>query len=100
MFTVEFLDQLAEAVAAKVIARIEQHAAKQSGLSDWLDRYGPMMTRDDVAAALKVSKRHVINMEDAGKVERAPVPGKQVKYETAQIFKLATNKRQRYATSQ
>lgn len=101
MFTAEFLDQLAEIVAAKVVARIEQHAQKQSGLSDWLDRYGPMMTRDDVAAALKVSKRHVINMEDAGKVQRAAVPGKQVKYETAQIFQLATNKQQRrYATSQ
>lgn len=97
MFDPAFLDQLAEIVAAKVVARIEQHAQKRSGLSDWLDRYGPMMTRDDVAAALKVSKRHVINMEESGKVQRANVSGKQVKYETAQIFQLVTNKRQQYA---
>lgn len=97
MFTSEFLDQLAEIVAAKVVARIEQHAQKQSGLSDWLDRYGPMMTRDEVSEALKISKRHLINLEDAGKVQRAAVPGKQVKYETVKIFQLATNKRQQYA---
>lgn len=101
MFTEDFIEDLTARIATKVFTMIEQRAASEkTGLAEWLDRYGPVMTRDEVAAALKMTKRHVINLEEAGKVQRAPAPGKQVKYETAQIFQLATNKRQRYATSQ
>jgi hypothetical protein len=100
MFTAEFLDQLAELVSEKVVAKIESRAKQESnGLSAWLDRYGPVMTRDEAAIALKISKRHIINLEGAGKVERAAVPGKQVKYETAQVYRLAISQQQhkRYA---
>lgn len=96
MFTPEFIEQLTDAIAAKVIERLELHAEKQSGLSEWLDRYGPMMTRKEAAQALKVSERTVYTLEERGKIVRLNVAGKYAKYETASIFKLVTNN-QRYA---
>lgn len=97
MFDATFLDTLADAVAQKVIARLERHAQEKSGLAEWLDRYGPVMTRDEVADALKITKRHVINLEGRGKLARTEAPGKQVKYDTARIFELVTKQQQRYA---
>lgn len=91
MFDPAFLDTLADMVAQKVIDRLERNTADKSGLSKWLELYGPVMTRDEVAMVLKVSKRHVQNLESAGKVRRTDVPGKQVKYETAHIFAVVNS---------
>lgn len=104
MFTPEFLEQLCDIIAAKVFAKIEQRAtAERTGLAEWLDRYGPVMTRDEVAGALKVSKRHVINLEKAGHIPPAVVLGKKALLEKEAVIRYLTNqqqKRQRYATSQ
>lgn len=97
MFDPAFLDQLADVIAGKVIARIEGHVQKQSALSEWIWRYYSIMTREEVAKELKIIKRALINMEYACRLERANLPGREVKYETAKIFELATNRMQRYA---
>lgn len=93
MFTDNFLNDLADMIAGRVIARLERHAEQKSGLSEWLDKYGELMTRDEVATALKVTKRHVINLEQRGKLVRVDVPGKEVKYHTAKIFSIVNSKK-------
>lgn len=98
MFTAEFLEQLADAVAAKVVERIERRASTHAGLSEWLDRYGPTMTREQVADVMKVTYRAIQKMETAGKLHRANSLNKRVTYETEHVFSIVTNgKTKQYA---
>lgn len=92
MFDADFLDSLAASVANKVIERIESR--KDDQLARWvaLYGYGPVMTREEVCAALKISKRYAIMLENKGKLVRADIPGKEAKYDTAHVFELVTKR--------
>lgn len=62
-----------------------------------------MITRDEAADFLRISKRHVINLEKAGHIPPAVVLGKKALLEKEAVIRYLTNqqqKRQRYATSQ
>ena len=83
-----FADRIADKVAAKLAARAEGNSA----LSRLLDQYGPVMTREQVSKTLQVSKRHLQNMEKAGRIVQLPRAGKEATYETEAVYRLMKHK--------
>lgn len=88
----EFANLLASIISQKVLDQLRQDMEADKELHLWVNRYGLTMTREEVAEALKVSKRTVTNLEDRGDIDRVAIDGKQVRYSTAKIYQLATNK--------
>lgn len=76
----------------------------QRQVEELRDRLGKaMITRDEAADFLRISKRHVINLEKAGHIPKAVVLGKKALLEKEAVVRYLTNqqqKRQQYATSQ
>lgn len=85
-----FFDLFADAVADRVLRRIEESQAKAEApiLSDYPD----MMTRKEVSTALRVSVRHVITMTAQGKLGPCKVTGNKALYQKSEIIKFIKSK--------
>lgn len=75
------IKMLAVAVVDEIDRREEDRRLKREILSDLPD----VLTRDDVARELGISKRHVINLEEAGKIPPSTVVGKKATYRKAAV---------------
>jgi hypothetical protein len=78
------IKMLAVAVVDEIERRDEERRMKREILSDMPD----VLSRDQVAAELGISKRHVINLEKAGKIERAEIVGKKSLYRKTAVVAM------------
>lgn len=84
-----FFDLFADAVADRVLRRIAESQAPVPILSEYPD----IMTRKEVATALRVSVRHVVTMTAQGKLGPCTVVGNRALYQKPEIVKFIQKSR-------